>query len=103
PVPSTTLPPSITKTCTSSPLSEEVANVGDEEIGFLQRREVTAAIETGVTLHIETRLCVRTRNAEDLLREDGNARRHWHVRVGRSEVLPALRFAIEANGRVDRV
>ena len=58
PVPSTTVPPLITRSCMVdshlvSQGSKERADVGDQQIGFLERGEVSATIESGVALQVE--------------------------------------------------
>src|ERR1700752_5106432 len=79
PVPSTTVPPLITRSCMCVELLEEGLDVIDQQVGFLERGEVPAAVEAGVTNEVEARLRVRTRDAEHLLGKHGRGRRRVDV------------------------
>src|SRR5690349_5165764 len=106
PVPSTTVPPLITKSCicgSSSQLAEERADVVDQQVGLFERSEVTAAVEARVALEVERAFRPRARCAEDLLRENGGRGRHLHPLPHRAEAAAALGLAVETHRGVDRV
>ncbi len=104
PVPSTTVPPLITRSCMlRSHLSEERVDVPDQQIRFLERGEVSATIESGVPLQVERLLSVGPRDAEHLLWEQRGRRRHLHELAHRSEAVGPLRLAVEPHRRVDRL
>src|SRR5690242_2699211 len=83
PVPSTTEPPLMRRSCTALPqvLEKEALYILHEEIGLLERGEVPTPVETRVADEIEPRLGVRLRHAEHLLREHRR-------RSGGRDVLP---------------
>src|SRR5262245_53161148 len=105
PVPSTTEPPLMTRSCTGLPqiLEEEALYILHEEIGLLERGEVSTAVEPGVAREIEPGLGVRLGNAEHLLREHRRRRGGRDVLPHRSEAVAPLRLAVETNRRVDRL
>src|SRR4051794_15545753 len=106
PVPSTTVPPLITRSCIGSPfreLGEERLHILHEEVWLFERGEVSAPVEAGVPDQVEPRGGVCLRDPEDLLREHGCRGRDLDEVVARAEVPTALRLAVQADRRVDRL
>src|ERR1700690_3756457 len=85
PVPSTTDPPLITRSCIGAQLLEEGSNVIDQQVRFLERGEVPAAIEAGGANEIHPRLGVRAGNPEDLLGKHRGRGRRLDVLADRAE------------------
>src|SRR5262249_15756743 len=107
PVPSTTVPPLIRRSCSliaprSAHRCEDGSDVLDEQVGVLERSEVSAAIEARVPLQVERFGSVRLGDAEHLLWEDGAGCRHVDTLAHRAEAIRAARFAVETHRRVDR-
>src|SRR5437868_4431960 len=104
PVPSTTDPPLITRSCMPSPqVVEERFYILHEEIGLLERSEVAAPVESVVADEVEPRFGVRTRDPEHLLGEHRGRRRDRDVLARRAEPIGALRLAVQPDRRVDRL
>src|SRR5580765_5006578 len=85
PVPSTTVPPLITRSCIGAQLLEEPTNVIDQQVGFLECGEVAAPIEPVVANEIEARFRVQPRDAEHLFGKHGRRGRHADVLADRTE------------------
>src|SRR6516225_4822168 len=102
PVPSTTVPPLINRSCMSDQLSEERLDVGHQQVGLFERGEVAAAVEARVADDVEARLGKCPRDAEDLGGEHRGRGRDADVLAHRSEAVTARRLAVETRRRVDR-
>src|SRR5205823_6019538 len=103
PVPSTTDPPLITRSCMPSPqVAEERLYILHEEIGFLERGEVATPVVARIADQVEPRLRVGPGDPEHLLGKHRGGGRDRDVLAGRTEPAGAPRLAVQADGRVDR-